>query len=327
MLSGDAPGTVSSIAQRVGIPLIGEPCDASGIEIDEPSIGTILDSSNVFGRVRPEQKLDFVRAMQARGHVVAMVGDGVNDVQALKQADLGIAMGSGSQSSRSVARIVLLDSCFAAVPQVLGEGRRVIANIERVGNLFVTKTVYAALLAIVVAISGVPFPFFPRHLTIVTTFTIGVPGFFLALASNAPRASSGFARRVLRFTVPAGMVAAAATFTMYAIARAAPSTTVAQSRTAAMLVLLAMGFWVLILIARPLNVPRIALLAAMAGGAGLAFAVPLSRRVFSLQFPTAPVALVLLCVVAGAIAMLWILRRWMPRVLPVAARLLGRRPP
>ena len=325
VLSGDAPKTVSAIARHVGIPLRGDPCDASEMAVDEPSIATSLESTNVFGRVRPEQKLAFIRALQARGHVVAMVGDGVNDVQALKQADLGIAMGSGSQSSRSVARIVLLDSSFAAVPQVLGEGRRVIANIERVGNLFVTKTVYAALLAIVVAISGVPFPFFPRHLTVVTTFTIGVPGFFLALASNAPRASPGFVRRVLRFTVPAGVTAATATFTAYAIARAAPSTTIVQSRTAAMLALLAMGFWVLMLIARPLNVPRIVLLSAMVGGAGLTFVVPAARRVFSLQFPPTPVALVILCVVAGAIATLWAIRRWMPHLLEIAARVVGRR--
>ena len=162
-----------------------------------------------------------MRALQAAGHIVAMVGDGVNDVQALKQADLGIAMGSGSQSSRSVARIVLLDSTFAAIPQMLAEGRRVIANIERVASLFVTKTVYAAVLAIVVGLVGVPFPFFPRHLTIVSTLTIGIPGFFLALAAGAPRARPGFTRRVLAFTAPAGVAAAAATAVSYAFARSA----------------------------------------------------------------------------------------------------------
>ena len=186
VLSGDAPKTVAAIAARAGIPLLGAPCDASGLGESDASAGRALQEANILGRVRPGQKLAAVRALQAAGHVVAMTGDGVNDVQALKQADLGIAMGSGSQSSRSVARIVLLDSTFAAIPQVLAEGRRVIANIERVAGLFVTKTVYAAVLAIVVGLSGVPFPFFPRHLTIVSTLTIGIPGFFLALAAGAP---------------------------------------------------------------------------------------------------------------------------------------------
>ena len=241
-----------------------------------------------------------------------MTGDGVNDVQALKQADLGIAMGSGSQSSRSVARIVLLDSTFAAVPQVLGEGRRVIANIERVAGLFVTKTVYAAVLAIVVGLSGVPFPFFPRHLTIVSTLTIGIPGFFLALAAGAPRARPGFTRRVLAFTVPAGLAAAAATMASYAIARAAPGTTAVQSRTAAMLALFAIGLWVLALIAKPLDTPRIALLASMAAGIGLLFAFPISRRLFSLQIPPLPILVAVLCVVALAITALTLWRRLAP---------------
>jgi cation-transporting P-type ATPase E len=125
-------------------------------------------------------------------------------VQALKQADLGIAMGSGSQASRSVARVVLLDGTFAAIPPMLAEGRRVVANIERVARLFVTKTVYAAIIAIAVGAAGVTYPFFPRHLTIISTLTIGIPGFFLALAPGAPRARPGFTRRVLAFTIPAG---------------------------------------------------------------------------------------------------------------------------
>jgi cation-transporting P-type ATPase E len=191
---------------------------------------------------------------------------------------------------------------------VLAEGRRVIANIERVANLFVTKTAYAALLAAVVVVSGVPFPFFPRHLTIVTTFTIGLPGFFLALASAAPRAAPGFVRRVLRFTIPAGVVAAAGSFSIYAISRATPHTTAAQSRTAATLALLAIGLWVLGLIGRPLNVGRILLIAAMIAGTGLVFALPLSRRVLSLQAPPTSVLLALVGVTAAAIALLACLR-------------------
>ncbi|HVC71470.1 MAG TPA: HAD-IC family P-type ATPase [Acidimicrobiales bacterium] len=309
VLSGDAPETVSSIAARVGIPSLGDACDASALGEDVPSLGAVLEQTNVFGRVRPEQKVAAVRALQAGGHVVAMVGDGVNDVQALKEADLGIAMGSGSQSSRSVARVVLLDSSFAAVPHILGEGRRVIANIERVANLFVTKTVYAALLAVVVAISAVPFPFFPRHLTIVSTLTIGIPGFFLALAPGAPRSSAGFTHRVLAFTAPAGLAAGVSTFVAYAVARVVPGTSVVQARTAAMLVLFIFGLWVLVLIAQPLDAWRIGLVTAMAGGLVLLFAFPLMRRVFSLEFPPARVALATLGAVAVGIGALTLWRR------------------
>jgi cation-transporting P-type ATPase E len=312
VLSGDAPGTVSAIAGRAGIPALGASCDVSELGDDESSVGGALRATNVLGRVRPGQKLAAVRALQAAGHVVAMVGDGVNDVQALKQADLGIAMGSGSQSSRSVARIVLLDSTFAAIPQMLAEGRRVIANIERVASLFVTKTVYAAVLAIVVGLAGVPFPFFPRHLTIVSTLTIGIPGFFLALAAGAPRALPGFTRRVLAFTAPAGVAAAGATAVSYAFARTSAGTTAIQSRTAAMLALFTISLWVLTLIARPLNAARIILVAGLGAGLGLLFAFPFTRRIFSLQIPPANVTLVVLSVVVVAITALTLWRRHAP---------------
>ena len=303
VLSGDAPETVAKVAQRVGVPTGGDPRDAREL-IDDEDLGRALDATNVFGRVRPEQKLAAVRILQSAGHVVAMVGDGVNDVQALKQADLGIAMGSGSQSSRSVARVVLLDSAFSAVPRMLAEGRRVIANIERVANLFVTKTVYAALLAVVVAITAVPYPFFPRHLTIVSTFTIGIPGFFLALAGGAPRAVSGFAKRVLAFTLPAGIAAAAATLTVYSVARASSGTTLIEARTSALIAVFAVGIWVLLLIARPLNILRILLVIAMIGGLALPLAIPYARRVLALQVPSAGLLALSIGVVGVSIAML-----------------------
>src|SRR5206468_4370799 len=170
-------------------------------------------------RVTPAQKRSMVGALRSRGHTVAMTGDGVNDVLALKDADIGVAMGAGSPASRAVAQIVLLDNRFATLPHVVAEGRRVLGNIERVASLFLTKTVYAVLLSIATAavaltadegLQGLRFPFLPRHLTLISTLTIGVPAFVLALAPSAQRVAPGFVSRVLRFAVPAGIACAAA---------------------------------------------------------------------------------------------------------------------
>jgi cation-transporting ATPase E len=307
VLSGDSPATVGAVGRAAGVPSDSAPQDASELGT-EAALRRALGTTSLLGRVRPEQKLSAVRALQDQGHVVAMVGDGVNDVQALKQADLGIAMGAGSQSSRAVARIVLLDNDFAAVPHILAEGRKVIANIERVANLFVTKTAYAVVLAAVVIVGGTPFPFFPRHLTVVTTFTIGVPGFFLALASGEPRAKPGFARRILRFAIPTGAAAAASCFAAYAICRATPHTTAAESRTAATMALLAVGLWVLGLVSRPLSPSRLLLVAGMLLGAGLVFALPVFHRVLGIQIPPVSVLLESAAAVAASIAVLTVLQ-------------------
>jgi cation-transporting P-type ATPase E len=304
VLSGDAPRAVAAIAGRAGIPPGGPPRDAS--TLGEEDIGDVLASANILGRVRPEQKLAAVRALQAAGHVVAMCGDGVNDVQALKQADLGIAMGSGSQASRSVARVVLLDGTFAAIGPMLAEGRRVVANIERVAGLFVTKTVYAAIIAVAVGAAGITYPFFPRHLTIISTLTIGVPGFFLALGRGAPRARPGFTRRVLAFTIPAGTATATAALACYAITRAAGYAAV--SRTAAMLAVFAMGLWVLGLVAGRPAIRRIVLVAAMGVCVVPLLAVPATRRILAL--PSAPILAACAGVVLAAIAALTAWRRW-----------------
>ena len=316
VLSGDAPATVAAVATAAGIPAAQGCTDASAVGDDEASVGAALAATSLLGRVRPAQKLAAVRALQAAGHVVAMIGDGVNDVQALKQADLGIAMGSGSQASRSVARIVLLDSAFAVVPQILAEGRRVIANIERVARLFVTKTVYAAVLAVAIGIAGDTFPFFPRHLTIVSTLAIGIPGFFLALSAGAPRAQAGFTRRVLTFAVPAGIAAAPAVLASYALARAVAGVSPGQARTAALLTLLTVSGWVLVLIARPLNAARVVLLASLAAAAALLFAVPFARDVFGLRLPPAWVTLGAFGTAAVAIAVLTLWRWTAARYLP-----------
>ena len=147
----------------------------------------MLDEHSVFGRVTPQQKRAVVAALQKRGHVVAMTGDGVNDALALKDADIGVAMGNGSPATRAVAQLVLLDGRFAHLPDVVAEGRRVIANIERAANLFLVKNIYSLVLALIIAVTAAAYPLAPIQLTLISTLTIGIPGFFLALGPNRRR--------------------------------------------------------------------------------------------------------------------------------------------
>lgn len=286
VVSGDHPETVASIVAALGLQTMSAAADARQLpSTDGPELRAALETCDVFGRVVPHQKRAIVAALQASGHTVAMTGDGVNDVLALKSADLGIAMGSGTSAAKAVAQLVLLNDAFSAVPTVVGEGRRVIANVERVANLFLTKTVYATILAIAVGVAGLPFPFLPRHLTLVSGISIGIPGFFLALAPNAQRARRGFIGRVLRFAIPAGAVAAAATFAAYWLARSEPSTSLESARTVATMVLAGVALWVLSILARPATRARQWLIASMGGLLLASLLVPWSREFFALNFP------------------------------------------
>lgn len=301
VISGDNPRTVAAVARRVGLDEP-EPIDARELSSDESEVAALLDTHRVFGRVTPQQKRAFVHALQSREHVVAMTGDGVNDALALKDADIGVAMGSGSAATRSVAQLVLLDDEFARMPGVVAEGRRVLANVERVGNLFITKTVYVFLLAVASGIAKMPFPFLPRHLTLVSSFTIGIPAFFLALAPNSQRFEPGFTNRVLRFAIPAGVVAAASTFAAYALARVQDTTT-DQARTLATLTLLIVAMWILTVLARPWAWWKILLVAAMAGGLALVWSIGFTRDFFALDLPSGRIVVeaALLGVVAAAL--------------------------
>jgi cation-transporting ATPase E len=299
LISGDHPSTVAEVASRVGLQS-STPLDGRDLPESKSELAKLAESASVFGRVSPDQKRSLIRALQAGGHTVAMVGDGVNDVLALKEADLGIAMGGGSGAARAVAAVILIDGSFAGVPAVLAEGRRVIGNVERLASLFFTKTVYAFLLAVSVSVAVLPFPFLPRQLTLISAFTIGIPSVFLALAPSFERSAGGFLKRVLRFALPSGLVAGAATFAAYALAINEPNLSTSEERTVATIVIAAIGLWILARLARPLTTRRRALLVAMSAGLLAAFLTPSLRTFFDLDLPRPVVALAAVGVVALA---------------------------
>lgn len=285
IISGDNVATVAAVAARAGVPHTDRAIDARTLPEDPDALAEVMDTQTVFGRVTPHQKRAMVEALQARGRTVAMTGDGVNDVLALKRADLGISMGSGSAATRAVADLVLLDNRFSTLPVVLTEGRKVINNIERVASLFVTKAVYAVLLTAVIGLWQVPFPLLPRHLTLIGTFSIGVPGFFLALAPSTARVQPGFLTRVLRFSIPAGIVAGVASAFIYALARADTTLTLTEARTATAVTLLGVGLVILVAVSRPLAAWKIGLVAAMAASYAVVLTVPALRDFFELAAP------------------------------------------
>ncbi|MGW5211328.1 cation-translocating P-type ATPase [Streptomyces sp. NPDC004051] len=314
VVSGDNAVSVGAVAAKLG--LSGTAIDARGLPAERDRMAEALDRGTVFGRVAPRQKRDMVGALQSRGHTVAMTGDGVNDVLALKDADIGVAMGSGSEATRAVAQIVLLDNRFATLPSVVAEGRRVIGNITRVATLFLVKTVYSVLLAVLVVCWQVEYPFLPRHLTLLSTLTIGVPAFFLALAPNKERARPHFVRRVMRYAIPGGVLAALATFATYLLARHHYSGAGAleAETSAATLTLFLISLWVLAIIARPYTWWRVGLVATMAAGFLLVLVVPWLQEFFALRLVgmTMPwVAVGIAVLAAAALEFLW---RWVDRV-------------
>ncbi len=284
VISGDSPRTLAAVAAEVGVPGAERVVDARGLPDDAAAVAEAVAANTVFGRVTPQQKRAMVAGLQSRGHVVAMTGDGVNDALALKDADIGVAMGSGAPATRGVAQLVLVENRFDRLPGVVAEGRRVMANIERVAGLFVVKNVYSAILSLAVAVAALPYPFLPRQLTVISTLTIGVPAFVLALAANRQRFRPGFLTRVLRFSVPAGVLVGAGSFASYALARLL-SVPQDQARTAATVTVLVAGLWILVLLSRPLVAWKFALVAAMAGIFVLGMAVPVVRDFLRLAVP------------------------------------------
>ncbi|HMC40914.1 MAG TPA: HAD-IC family P-type ATPase [Acidimicrobiales bacterium] len=314
VISGDHPATVSSVAGRVGLPGAERAVDARTLaRHDGPlAMQDAVETNRVFGRVTPDQKQEMVKALQAGGHTVAMTGDGVNDVLALKDADLGVAMGSGSAVTRGVAQLVLLDDDFDTLPSVVAEGRRVLGNIELVAVLFLVKNVYSLILSVVISITGWPYPFLPRHLTLISAVGIGIPGFFLALGPNERRFRPGFLRRVLVPSVLAGTVTATAVLLTYAAAREEGLSGEA-SRVAAIIVTVIVSLWVLWIVAKPAGRVRVLLVATMAGLFVAAFLLPGVDTFFSLEHrPGVEFTLQAGAMGAGAAALIYVVSRWGP---------------
>ena len=326
VISGDNAVSVGAVAGSLG--LQGEAMDARKLPTEPAALADTMQEYTVFGRVRPDQKRSMVHALQSREHTVAMTGDGVNDVLALKDADIGVAMGSGSPAARSVAQIVLLDNKFATLPYVVGEGRRVIGNIERVSNLFLTKTVYSVWLALLVGIwglvaaitDGTPllFPFQPIHVTIAAWFTIGIPAFILSLAPNNERAHTGFVRRVMLAALPSGLTVGIATFVSYLFAYPWHDQTPqhhTQASTAALITLLISAWWVLATVARPYQWWRVALVAVSGLAYLVIFSIPLAREKFMLDPSNVRLTAAAIAIgLAGAVAievLWWLQGRWL----------------
>ncbi len=297
VISGDHPQTVADVAERAGVELTAEPVDARTLPEDPQALGDILNRHQVFGRVTPQQKQAMVKALQAQGHVVAMTGDGVNDVLALKSADLGIAMGSGVAATKAIARVVLLDGKFSTLPGVVAEGRKLMANIERVATLFLTKTVYVTGLVALTVAMALPFPFLPRHLTLIGELAIGIPGFVLALEPNLTRYRKGFTQRLLRTVVPIGLVEAIVTFGGYwwMLQSGQPE---ADAFTVATLILIALSLYVLGQLIRPINWIRMALMGVLLGWLIIVLSVPFLRDFFAMTLPSMS-ALTIPAVLAG----------------------------
>jgi cation-transporting P-type ATPase E len=282
--------TVAAIARRCRIPDADRYIDARDLPDEPEELADIAHSNAVFGRVTPEAKRALLHSLQGRQEVVAMTGDGVNDTLALKDADLGIAMGSGTPAAKSVSDIVLLDNRFATLPSVVAEGRRVIANIERVARLFLSKTVWAAVLAVLTGILLTRYPLRPRHLTVVDALTIGIPGFVLSFQPSHDPVRRGFVRRVLRFSIPCGLVMGASTMFVFEFGHGALDETIAHAQAGAALTLTALGLWVLYELARPLDQIRVILLVVLVAMGVGAFTIPFVADFFLLEIPEAEYA-------------------------------------
>ncbi|MGL5869473.1 MAG: HAD-IC family P-type ATPase [Clostridium chrysemydis] len=281
VISGDNPVTVASVAKRAGVHGAENYVDARELPSDVEELRKEVDKYSIFGRVTPHQKKALVKALQANGHTVAMTGDGVNDVLALKEADCGIAMANGSDATKAVAQLVLMKSNFNALPKVVAEGRQQINNLERVAQLFLSKTTYSIILAVVFSVLLMPFPIEPIQLSLIGSCAIGIPAMFLALLPNKNRVKKGFLGRILTASLPNGILIA----TFVSLGFIIPykhGVPIEQCRTLAVLMLAGVSMIILFKVALPLTPFKIFLVFSMIGIVALAFVIPIGREIFSL---------------------------------------------
>ncbi len=293
VLSGDRPETVASIARDAGIE--GAAFDASELPEDGAALREILSSHAILGRISPQDKRRVVETLRADGAYVAMIGDGVNDVPALKAAQLAIAQGSGTQMARSVADVVLLEDDFSTVPPMVEEGRKILRNVQRVSKLFVTKSAFAAFLVLSIGLTKTAYPLLPRQLTLAASLTIGIPGFFLALAPSSGRYDSrGFLRELAQFALPAGTAAGLGVVSSYLFALNLLGLRLIEARTVAVTVLVVVGLYLILALeasGRKRGVAVSVLCSALLGTYAVALALPWVREFFALAAPSPEVIL------------------------------------
>ena len=319
VISGDNPVTVGAIARRVKLTGDHEPVamDARELPEDVNELARVLENVDVLGRVLPDQKKAIVQALHTQNHVVAMTGDGVNDALAIKEADLGIAMGNAAPATKAVAQVVLVDSKFSHLPDVVARGRQVMANMERVASLFLVKTVYSALISLGVVLTQIPYPYLPRHVTYIGALTIGMPAFILALAPNTRRYIPGFLKRVVTFALPGGIATA---LSVLLAAWVLPpvmgwnvtgdAADLSALRATSAIILFAMGVFVLARVARPLNGWRGVLVAVFAAAGVIGAFVPFVANFFALILPTGATMVATLIALAGS-ALIFALCLWL----------------
>ena len=279
VISGDNIKTVSSVSKRVGIDIIGA-CDARSIK-DDTDLSQLVKENNIFGRVKPEQKKLLIKAMQENGLIVAMTGDGVNDCLALKQADCAIAINDGSDAARNISDFVLLNSDFNGVPNIIKEGRRTINNIERSATLFLSKTVYSILLSLLFIFINDNYPFIPIQMSLISSITIGIPAFILALEPNYKRVNNGFLKRVVNKALPSGITAVLSILLLIILGKVL-KLSYNEVSTLAVFVITYTGFLLIYKISKPLNFLRRSLLMILLIIFLFVYNVPFLRNLYSL---------------------------------------------